>query len=108
MAQIEEHTEATRLFRNYAGGYRQDGTDGSDMAAVSEGWASITPLGLRSDMLFKTRGAHGGGSYTGVSAVQERHARGCVAAAAQVVKRAAAALGMEAAGVEGVEWPVAD
>ena len=59
MAQVEEHTEATRLFRNYAGGYRQDGTEGSDMAAVSGGWASITPLGLRSDMLFKTRIAHG-------------------------------------------------
>ena len=107
MAQVEEHTEATRLFRNYAGGYRQDGTEGSDMAAVSGGWASITPLGLRSDMLFKTRIAHGS-SNSGVSAVQERHARGCVAAAAQVVQRAAAALGMEAAGTEGVEWPVVD
>jgi hypothetical protein len=53
LPQIEEHTESARLFRNFAGGYRQDGTDGSDMQAVSAGWASVTPLGLRSDLLFK-------------------------------------------------------
>lgn len=31
----------------------RDGTDGSDMDAVAGGWASVTPLGLRSDLLFK-------------------------------------------------------
>jgi hypothetical protein len=54
----------------------------------------------------QTRGAHG--SYSGVSAVQERHARGSVAVAAQVVARAAAACGLAASGVDGVEWPVVD
>jgi hypothetical protein len=43
-----------------------------------------------------------------VSAVQERHARGSVAVAAQVVARAAAAFQLPVSGVEGVEWPVAD
>lgn len=45
------------MFRNYFGGYREDGTEGSDMAAVGAGWVSITPLGLRSDLLFKVKPA---------------------------------------------------
>lgn len=47
-------------------------------------------------------------STAGVSALQERHARGCVGVAAQVVARAAAALDLKADGIEGVEWPVVD
>lgn len=54
---IEANTEETRMFRNYFGGYREDGTEGSDMAAVGAGWVSITPLGLRSDLLFKVKPA---------------------------------------------------
>ncbi|KIZ07400.1 5'-nucleotidase [Monoraphidium neglectum] len=109
MPQIEERTEDTRMFRNFAGGYRKDGTDGSDMDAVAGGWASVTPLGLRSDLLFKSRTAAGSSSAnSGESAIQERHARGSVAVAAQVVVRAAAALGLEAGGIEGIEWPLAD
>lgn len=107
LPQIEEHTEDTRMFRNYAGGYRADGTEGSDMEAVASGWTSVTPLGLRSDLVFKTRTANSG-SNTGVSAVQERHARGSVGVAAQVVLRGAAAMGLQTAGIEGIEWPVAD
>ena len=118
LPEIELHTEATLVFRNFAGGYREDGTAGSDMRAVADGWASVTPLGLRSDLLFKTRAALGGGAgggagggsgvTTGVSAAQERHARGSVAVAAQVVARAAAALGMVADGIADVEWPLVD
>jgi len=59
LPQIEEHTEETRMFRNQAGGYRQDGTDGSDMSAVAAGFVSVCPLGLRSDLLFKVRGGAG-------------------------------------------------
>jgi hypothetical protein len=59
LAQIEEHTEETRMFRNFAGGYRKDGTDGSDMEAVADRYCSVTPLGLRSDLLFKVRGFPG-------------------------------------------------
>lgn len=123
------------------------------MEAVAAGWTSVTPLGLRSDLLFKVgtrarrvrcawHGAGEGGQNTrwrrtlaltatwrpskapvphptppqtrngaansGESALQERHARGSVAVAAQVVTRASAALGTGAAGVEGIEWPVVD
>ncbi|KAI8473053.1 MAG: survival protein sure-like phosphatase/nucleotidase [Monoraphidium minutum] len=105
MPQIEERTEETRMFRSFAGGYRKDGTEGSDMDGVAAGWTSVTPLGLRSDLLFKSRT---GSINSGESALQERHARGSVAVAAQVVARAAAALGVSAAGVEGIEWPVGD
>lgn len=126
LPEIEEHTPETRVFRNFAGGYREDGTEGSDMKAVAAGFVSVTPLGLRSDLLFKTRtaarggggggengggggGENGGGSggiTSGVSAAQERHARGCVGIAAQVVLRASAALGMAADSVADVEWPI--
>lgn len=106
LPQVEERTEATRMFRSFAGGYRKDGTEGSDMAAVAAGWASVTPLGLRSDLLFKTRSSNGISS--GESTAQERHARGSVAVAAQVVVRAAEALGLPATGVDGIPWPVED
>jgi 5'-nucleotidase len=116
---VESTAGATQLFRNYAGTYRQDDTPGSDMEAVAAGWASVTPLGLRSDLSFKApsfsgskasggNGGNGNGSNSGVSAAQARHAEGSVAVAAQVVARAAATLGLEASGIEGIPWPVAD
>lgn len=39
-----------RTFRNAAGDMRWDDSPGSDTWAVHEGWASVTPLGLRSDI----------------------------------------------------------
>ena len=57
----------------------------------------------------QSRATTGSGSVnSGESALQERHARGSVAVAAQVVMQAAAALSTEAAGVDGIPWPVKD
>lgn len=88
LPEIEEHTQMVRVFRNYAGGYRPDGTDGSDMEAVAAGWASVTPLGLRSDLLFKVGRGLGAvaGWGAGVGGGRRAGARSCA-----VVRGAAAA-----------------
>mmetsp|Transcript_4900 Transcript_4900/g.10513 ORF Transcript_4900/g.10513 Transcript_4900/m.10513 type:complete len:316 (-) Transcript_4900:435-1382(-) len=48
LAEIDEHTPNSRVFRNYAGPVQQDDAEGGDGWAVSNGFVSVTPLGLRS------------------------------------------------------------
>lgn len=50
LAEFDEHTPNLRVFRNYAGYAREDPSEGSDTWAVNQGWVSVTPLSLRSDV----------------------------------------------------------
>ncbi|DBA74282.1 hypothetical protein WJX77_009801 [Trebouxia sp. C0004] len=47
-----DQCDGVRTFRNFAGDMRWDMASGSDSWAVKQGWVSITPLGLRSDVIF--------------------------------------------------------
>jgi 5'-nucleotidase len=73
-----------RAFRNAAGLLRADDRPGTDSAAVSEGWVSITPIGLRSDLPLNT------------VAAKERINDSLVAALQELAQKAAAELGLEA------------
>jgi len=48
LAEIDEHTPDSRVFRNYAGTEHADHQKGGDDWAIRGGYVSITPLGLRS------------------------------------------------------------
>lgn len=87
LAEIDEHTPNLRIFRNYAGELRSDVTEGSDGWAVSNGWVSVTPLGLRSDIC-----RHGHGSNVGGGAHME--------AVQQIIKAAALLIKLDAAGLQ--------
>jgi 5'-nucleotidase len=96
-----------RLFRCYAGGARRDDADWCDTWAVRLGWASVTPLSLRQDLRLPPglvprpvggKGdGEGGGEARDGEAMETLAERG-LAAASEVVRRAAAALGVEAGG----------
>lgn len=98
-----------RRFRCYAGGARHDDSDWCDTWAVRLGWASLTPLSLRQDLrlppaLAPPAVGRGGGGGRGTESssldceAQERLAESGMAAASEVVRRAATLLGVEAGG----------
>ncbi|KAK9838311.1 hypothetical protein WJX81_003708 [Elliptochloris bilobata] len=82
-------SDGRRLFRNTGGGMQWDGTPGSDTWAVREGWASVTPLGLRSDLAF----GHESGAADPLGAADVPRV------AAALMRAAAAELDLEVGGV---------
>eukprot|EP00200_Dunaliella_tertiolecta_P003896 CAMPEP_0202345926 /NCGR_PEP_ID=MMETSP1126-20121109/4944_1 /ASSEMBLY_ACC=CAM_ASM_000457 /TAXON_ID=3047 /ORGANISM="Dunaliella tertiolecta, Strain CCMP1320" /LENGTH=316 /DNA_ID=CAMNT_0048937277 /DNA_START=135 /DNA_END=1085 /DNA_ORIENTATION=- len=50
LEELSESQKSERVFRNYAGSIQRDESVGGDGWAVKNGWVSITPLGLRSDI----------------------------------------------------------
>ncbi|KAF5829209.1 survival protein sure-like phosphatase/nucleotidase [Dunaliella salina] len=87
-ARLEELSEAQkteRVFRNYFGSMQEDESVGGDGWAIKNGWVSITPIGLRSDIESRTSQA------TVFEPVMQ--------ATADIVKAAAADTSLEAGGV---------
>ncbi|GFR42531.1 hypothetical protein Agub_g3431 [Astrephomene gubernaculifera] len=83
LAEIDEHTPNSRVFRNYAGVVQEDQDEGGDAWALKNGWISVTPLSLLShipDQLDARTGSIRG-------------------ALSEVVTRAAAEAGMACGGV---------
>lgn len=87
MPEIDEHTPDVRVFRNYAGCQVKDDTADGDDSVVAEGWVSVTPLSLRSDLTELQAGMQ---SWS--SAVLEATVQVVVAAAAATNKTAVTTL----------------
>ncbi|KAG1663820.1 hypothetical protein FOA52_013385 [Chlamydomonas sp. UWO 241] len=87
LAQIDEHTPDSRIFRNYAGAEHEDGQEGGDDWALRSGYVSVTPLGLRSCVPSRVQ-----------TVFSEDNAR-VLAATAAVVKAAAADMGLLTGGI---------
>jgi 5'-nucleotidase len=97
-----------RVFRAFAGGARHDDSDWCDTWAVRLGWTSLTPLSLRQDLRLPPAlvpPAVGGGGLSAAAVpssrdadAQEALAEAGLAAASEVVRRAAEALGVAAGG----------
>ncbi|GLI63968.1 hypothetical protein VaNZ11_007136 [Volvox africanus] len=83
LAEIDEHTPNSRVFRNYAGLVQEDQDEGGDAWAVMNGWASVTPLSLLSHIMTKP----------------DSRSEGIVAAVSEVISRAASEAGLCAGGI---------
>lgn len=83
LAEIDEHTPNSRVFRNYAGLVQEDQDDGGDAWAMKNGWISVTPLSLKSD----------------ITATLEARNEGVLAAVSELIVHAASDAGLDAGGV---------
>ncbi|GIL71810.1 hypothetical protein Vretimale_755 [Volvox reticuliferus] len=83
LAEIDEHTPNSRVFRNYAGLVQEDPDEGGDAWAVKNGWASVTPLSLLSHITTKP----------------ESRSETIMAAVSEVISRAASEAGLSAGGI---------
>ncbi|KXZ46519.1 hypothetical protein GPECTOR_43g956 [Gonium pectorale] len=83
LAEIDEHTPNSRVFRNYAGMVQEDQEEGGDAWALKNGWVSVTPLSLTSHITTK----------------QEPRSDTIVAATSDIITRAAAEAGLAAGGI---------
>ncbi|GIL45866.1 hypothetical protein Vafri_3000 [Volvox africanus] len=83
LAEIDEHTPNSRVFRNYAGLVQEDQDEGGDAWAVKNGWASVTPLSLLSHIMTKP----------------DSRSEGIVAAVSEVISRAASEAGLSTGGI---------
>ncbi|EFJ52360.1 hypothetical protein VOLCADRAFT_86716 [Volvox carteri f. nagariensis] len=83
LAEIDEHTPNSRVFRNYAGLVQEDQDEGGDAWALKNGWISVTPLSLLSHMCAKP----------------EARSETVVGAVSELVSRAAAESGLSAGGL---------
>ncbi|GLC41193.1 hypothetical protein PLESTB_001528300 [Pleodorina starrii] len=83
LAEIDEHTPNSRVFRNYAGLVQEDQDEGGDAWALKNGWVSVTPLSLVSHVTTKP----------------DSRADNIVTAVSEVVSRAASEAGLAAGGL---------
>mmetsp|Transcript_19172 Transcript_19172/g.33007 ORF Transcript_19172/g.33007 Transcript_19172/m.33007 type:complete len:320 (-) Transcript_19172:226-1185(-) len=58
LPEIDEHTPNSRMFRNFAGTVQGDNEEGGDAWAMRYGWVSVTPLGLRQDIVLGNGSTH--------------------------------------------------
>ncbi|KAJ9533436.1 hypothetical protein QJQ45_026485 [Haematococcus lacustris] len=87
LAEIEEHTPPSRVFRHYAGIMQSDEAPGGDGWAMRNGWVSVTALGLRQDL------------GRGQAALETAAVEAMLAATSAIVAAAAADKGLAAGGV---------
>jgi 5'-nucleotidase len=85
-AELKAGAVTVRAFRNAAGRLRGDERQGTDSWAVAQGFVAVTPLGLVSDIPLTPAAAAGRAREEAVQAVS------------QVMRAAASALGVQAAG----------
>ncbi|PNW77438.1 hypothetical protein CHLRE_10g436500v5 [Chlamydomonas reinhardtii] len=83
LAEIDEHTPNSRVFRNYAGMVQEDQEEGNDAYALKNGWVAVTPLSLLSH----------------IQLGQDPRAENVVNAVSQIVTRAAAEAGLSTGGI---------
>ncbi|KAG2501277.1 hypothetical protein HYH03_001080 [Edaphochlamys debaryana] len=83
LAEIDEHTPNSRVFRNYAGLVQEDQEEGNDAWALKNGWVAITPLSLLQHITGRV----------------EQRADTVVTVVSEMISRAAAEAGLAAGGI---------